>query len=175
AILQQEIFEYLDRLHAAELESYSLHMQLAECRQSISEMQKDSEKAHRLQEQLNELQHVKSSTTCFSFQKINQDNTHKELDNALQREHEARLLLQEHQQRLRDLISRLESHSFTSTDRIPVSSVPLMNISEAVEELRRRGEALDHQMSLLQDTEQYRQQLQQSLQEAEHAVQQGPK
>nr|XP_026654780.1 coiled-coil domain-containing protein 171-like [Zonotrichia albicollis] len=58
AILQQEIFGFLRRLHAAEVESHSLHLQLAECGWAFSEMQKDAEEACRLQEQLNELQHV---------------------------------------------------------------------------------------------------------------------
>uniref|UniRef100_A0A8C5NMD1 CC171 protein n=1 Tax=Junco hyemalis TaxID=40217 RepID=A0A8C5NMD1_JUNHY len=57
-ILQQEIFGFLRRLHAAEVESHSLHLQLAECGWAFSEMQKDAEEACRLQEQLNELQRV---------------------------------------------------------------------------------------------------------------------
>ncbi|XP_032931971.1 coiled-coil domain-containing protein 171-like isoform X1 [Catharus ustulatus] len=57
AILQQEISELSQRLHAAEVESRSLHLQLEEFKWTFKEMQKDAEKAHRLQEQLNELQH----------------------------------------------------------------------------------------------------------------------
>ncbi|XP_032942520.1 coiled-coil domain-containing protein 171-like [Catharus ustulatus] len=57
AILQQEISEISQRLHTAEVESRSLHLQLEEFKWTFSQMQKDAEKAHRLQEQLNELQH----------------------------------------------------------------------------------------------------------------------
>ncbi|NWT96683.1 CC171 protein, partial [Urocynchramus pylzowi] len=170
-ILQQEIFEFSRRLHAAEVESCSLHLQLAEWRWAFNEMQKGAEKAYKLQQQLNELQHV--STTCFSFQKINQDNTQEELDNALQCEQEARLLLQEHQRQLQELNNRLESHSFTDTDRNQVFNVPLMSASNAMEQLRRRDQVLDHQKRLLKDMEQNPQQLWETLQEAEHAVQQG--
>ncbi|XP_074389127.1 coiled-coil domain-containing protein 171-like, partial [Zonotrichia albicollis] len=160
AILQQEIFGFLRRLHAAEVESHSLHLQLAECGWAFSEMQKDAEEACRLQEQLNELQH-----------RINQDNIHKELDNALQREHEAKLLLQEHQRRIQELSNTLELHSCANKDRSQVSNVPLMSLSNAAEELRRRDQALDHQNRLLKDTEQYQQRLQETLQEAERAIQ----
>ncbi|NWH41214.1 CC171 protein, partial [Chloropsis hardwickii] len=169
AILQQEIFEFSRRLHAAEAESRSLHLQLAECRWAFNKMQKDAEKAHQLQEQLNELQHV--STTCLSFQKINQDNIQEELENALQREREAKLLLQEHQRRLQELSNRLELHSSTKADRGQDSNVTLMSLSNTTEELRRRDQVVNHQKRLLKDTEQDRKQLQETLQEGEHALQ----
>ncbi|XP_016161078.1 PREDICTED: coiled-coil domain-containing protein 171-like [Ficedula albicollis] len=63
AILQQEISEFSRRLHRAEEESCSLHLQLEEFKLTSNEMQKDAEKAHRLQEQLNELQHSLSDAT----------------------------------------------------------------------------------------------------------------
>ncbi|XP_041336261.1 coiled-coil domain-containing protein 171-like, partial [Pyrgilauda ruficollis] len=172
-ILQQEIFGFSQRLHVSEAESHTLRLQLAECTLAFSEMQRDAEKAQKLQEQLNELQHV--CTTCFSFQKINKDNIHEELDNALQSEHEARLLLEEHQQRLQELSNRLELLSFTDTDKSQVSSLSLMNLPNATEELRRRKQVLDHLKRLLKDMEQDRQQLQETLQEAELAIQQGEK
>ncbi|NXL24819.1 CC171 protein, partial [Setophaga kirtlandii] len=171
AILRREIFGFLQGLHAAEIESYQLRLDLAGCRWAFNEMQKDAEKAHRLQEQLNELQRV--NTTSFSFQRINQDSIHEELDNALQREHEAKLLLQEQQQQIQELSNALELHSCTNNDRSQVSDVPLMSLSIATEELRRRDQVLDHQNRLLKDTEQDQQRLQQTLQEAEHAIQQG--
>ncbi|OWK54524.1 Coiled-coil domain-containing protein 171 [Lonchura striata] len=233
AILQQEIFEFSRRLHAAEVESRSLHLQLAECRWALSEMQKDAEKAHSLQEQLNELQHVsafdlealllqrdspfytflicvllenkhkidllstdfcrnlafgtysvvgkplnivtESGTTCFSFQKFNQDNIHEELDYALQREQQARSLLQEHQRRLQELSNRLELHSFASPDRSQVADVSLLNLPNATEQLRSRDQVLYHQKRLLEDTEQDQQQLQETLEEAEPALKLGVK
>ncbi|XP_039572761.1 coiled-coil domain-containing protein 171-like [Passer montanus] len=164
AILQQEIFRFSQKLHAAEAESHTLHLQLAECRWAFNEMQKDAEKAQRLQEQLNELQH-----------RINKDNIHEELENALQREHEARLLLEEHQRRLQELSSRLESLSFTDIDKSQVSNLPLMSLPNAMEELRKREQVLDHLKRLLKDMEQDRQQLQETLQEAELAIQEGAK
>lgn len=59
-----------------------------------------------------------SDTTYFFFQRIiTQDNIHEELDNALQREHEAKLLLQEHERRLQELSNRLEVHTTADVDR----------------------------------------------------------
>ncbi|XP_066425906.1 coiled-coil domain-containing protein 171-like [Molothrus aeneus] len=136
ATLQQEIFEFSRRLHAAEVESRSLHLQLAECRWAFNEMQKDAEKARRLQTQLSEAQQVQ-------------------------------------QQGIQELSNRLELHSCTNKDRSQVSNVPLMSLSNATEELRRRDQVLDHQNRLLKDTEQDQQRLQETLQEAERAIQQG--
>ncbi|NXR17368.1 CC171 protein, partial [Cinclus mexicanus] len=174
AILQQEIFEFSQRFHTAEVEARSLFLQLAEFKWTFNEMQKEVEKAHRLQEQLNELQHV--NTTYFSFQKIiTQDNIHEELENALQRESEARLLLQEHEQRLQELSSRLELQTSVDTDRRQNSNVSLMSLSDAMEEMRRRGRVLNHQKKLLKDMEQDWQRLREALQEAEDALQQAAK
>nr|XP_041567207.1 coiled-coil domain-containing protein 171-like isoform X1 [Taeniopygia guttata] len=164
AVLQQEIFEFSQRLHAAEVESRSLQLQLAECRWAFNEMRKDAEKAHRLQEQLNELQH-----------KISQDNIHEELENALQREQEVRLLLQEYQRRLQELSNKLESCSLIDTDRSQVSNVSLMSFSNATEELRSRDQVLDHQKRFLKDTEQDQQRLRETLEEAEPALKLGVK
>lgn len=61
---------------------------------------------------------TESDTTYFSFQRIiTQDNIHEELDSALQREHEAKLLLQEHERRLQELSNRLEVHTTADVDR----------------------------------------------------------
>ncbi|NWW25123.1 CC171 protein, partial [Falcunculus frontatus] len=166
AILQQEVFEFSRRLCTAEAECRSLHLQLAEFKWTFNEVQKDADKAHRLQKQLNALQHV--NTTYFSFQRIiTQENIHEELDNALQREHDARLLLQEHERRLQELSNRLEVHSTADTDRSQDFNVSLKSLSEATEELRRRDRVLNHQKTLLKDMEQDRQRLLESLQEAE--------
>ncbi|NXD60205.1 CC171 protein, partial [Corvus moneduloides] len=166
ATLQQEVFEFSRRLRTVEVECRSLHLQLAGFKWTFSEMQEDADKAHKLQEQLHALQHV--NTTYLSFQRIiTQDNIHEELDNALQREHEAKLLLQEHERRLQELSNRLEVHSTADTDRSQEFNVSLKRLSEASEEMRRRGRLLNHQKRLLKDMVQDRQRLLEPLQEAE--------
>ncbi|NXB44488.1 CC171 protein, partial [Leucopsar rothschildi] len=176
AILQQEILELSGCFHTAEVEARSLFLQLVEFKWTFNEMQKDVEKAHRLQEQFSELQHV--NTIYFSFQKtITQDNIHEVLEKALHRENEARLLLQEHEQQLQVLSSRLELHTSADTDRSQDSNVSLMLrfLSDAMEEMRRRGRILNHQEKLLKETELERQWLREALQEAERALQQAAK
>ncbi|XP_058679888.1 coiled-coil domain-containing protein 171-like [Ammospiza caudacuta] len=161
ATLQQEIFEFSRRLHAAEVESRSLNLQLAECRWAFNKMQKDAEKTHRLQTQLSEVQ-----------QNINKDNVQEELQNALQREHEAQLLLQEHHQRIQELSNRLESHAFSELSKSQVSPTGL---PDAAEELRKRDQALDQQEKLLKEMEQDQKRLWDTLEEAERALDQGIK
>ncbi|NXP39719.1 CC171 protein, partial [Leiothrix lutea] len=174
AILQQELFTLSRVLHMTEVECRSLHLQLAEFKWTFNEMQKDAEKAHRLQEQLNALQHV--NTTYFSFQKmITQDNINEELDNALQREREAKLLLQEYERRLQDLNNRLELHSGAGAHGSQDPNIAPMSLSNAMEELRRRDEALNRQEILLKDMEQDRLLLREALQGAELALQQTSK
>ncbi|XP_066038619.1 coiled-coil domain-containing protein 171-like [Chamaea fasciata] len=165
AILQQEAFKLSQRLHMTEVECRSLYLQLTEFKWTFNEMQKDAEKAHILQEQLNALQH----------KMITQDNINEELDNALQRERDARLLLQEYERRLQDLNNRLELHSGADANRNQDSNVAPMSLSNAVEELRRRDEVLNHQGILLKDMEQDRQRLGEALLEAERALQQAAK
>ncbi|NXQ13500.1 CC171 protein, partial [Peucedramus taeniatus] len=172
-ILQQEIFEFSRRLHAAEVESHSLHMQLAECSWALAEMRKDAEKAHILQDQLNELQRV--STTYFSFQKINQDNIQEELDKALQREHQVRLLLQEHQRRLQELSDRLEAHSFSNTDSSQFANLSLTRVPDSMKELKSTDLIPDQQQGLLKEMQQDQEQLWETLKEAEHALKQAAK
>ncbi|NWR45990.1 CC171 protein, partial [Regulus satrapa] len=162
AILQQELFELSRRLHTAEVESHSLYLQLAEFKWTFKEMQKDAEKAHSLQEELNALQQVSKIIT--------QENVREELDKALQREHEAGLLLQEHQRQLQELSSRLELHTNANTDRRQDSKASLMSPPDVMEELRRRDQVVNEQKRLLENMEQDQQRLRETLQEAERAL-----
>lgn len=56
--LQKQIFEFTQRLHAAEVERRSLRLQLKEFKSNFSEMKKEADKAQSLQEQLNVLKQV---------------------------------------------------------------------------------------------------------------------
>ncbi|CAN8179646.1 unnamed protein product [Coccothraustes coccothraustes] len=164
ATLQQEIFEFSRRLHAAEVESHSLFLQLAECRWAFNQMRKDAKKTNRLQTKLSEVQ-----------QKINKGNIQEELQNALQREHEAQLLLQEHQHRIQELSNRLESHAFSELSKSQLLNVSPTNLPDTTEELKKRDQVLDQQTKLLKDMEQDQQRLWDALEEAELALEQGVK
>ncbi|NXR34697.1 CC171 protein, partial [Zosterops hypoxanthus] len=165
--LQHEVFTLSQRLHVTEVECQSLNLQLAEFKWTFNEMQKDAEKAHGLQEQLNALQHVSKMIT--------QDNINEELDNALQREREAKLLLQEYERRLQDLNNRLEMHSSADKRKSQDPKVAPMSLSNAMEELVKRDELLHHQEMLLRDMERERQLLRESVLEADAALQQAAK
>ncbi|NXI30575.1 CC171 protein, partial [Sterrhoptilus dennistouni] len=165
--LQHEVFTLSQRLHVTEVECQSLNLQLAEFKWTFNEMQKDAEKAHGLQEQLNALQHVSKMIT--------QDNINEELDNALQREREAKLLLQEYERRLQDLNNRLEMHSSADKHKSQDPKVAPMSLSNAMEELVKRDELLHQQEMLLREMEQERQLLRESVLEADAALQQAAK
>ncbi|NXS88883.1 CC171 protein, partial [Erpornis zantholeuca] len=158
AILQHEVFELLRRHHAAEAACHSLHLQLAEFRSVFSEMQKDADKAHELQEQLDALQKVSIfDTTYVSWQKKTHENVHEELEKALQREQEARLLLQEHERRLQELSNRLEVHATPDADRNQDLKESPKSLSEALEELKRKDRVLHHHKKVIEDMERDRQ------------------
>ncbi|NXY13574.1 CC171 protein, partial [Atrichornis clamosus] len=159
--LQQQVFEFSRKLHTAEVECQSLHLQLADFRWSFDELKKEAEKAQSLQEQLNALQHRMTT----------QGNIQEELSNALQREREARLLLHEQEQRLQELNRRLELPSSVDTDKSQNMNESLRRTSEAPEELRRRDRVLNQQKRLLKHMEEDRCRLQENIQEAERALQ----
>lgn len=51
--MQKQIFEFTQRLHAAEVERRSLRLELTEFKRNLNEMKKEADKAQTLQEQLN--------------------------------------------------------------------------------------------------------------------------
>ncbi|XP_032532294.1 coiled-coil domain-containing protein 171-like isoform X3 [Chiroxiphia lanceolata] len=158
--LQQLVFEYTRRLHMAETKCRSLGLQLEEFKWSFSEMKKDAEKARSLQEQLNTLQH----------RMITQDSIHEELNNALQREHKARLLLLEQEQQLNELNNRLQMLSSETADKGQDLNLSIRSLPETAMDMRRRDRVLNHQKRLLTQMEQDRRRLQESVQNAERAL-----
>ncbi|XP_017925999.1 coiled-coil domain-containing protein 171 [Manacus vitellinus] len=161
--LQEQIFEFTQRLHTAEVERRSLRLQLAEFKWDFSEMKKEADKAQGLQEQLNMLKqklitHEKFESVC------------EELNNALHREHQAQLLLNEQAQQLQELNSKLELHSSEEADKTQVLSESVKSLSEATMELRRRDRFLRQQNRLLTQLEQDKRWLSKSIRDAESAL-----
>ncbi|XP_032532862.1 coiled-coil domain-containing protein 171 isoform X5 [Chiroxiphia lanceolata] len=161
--LQEQIFEFTQRLHAAEVERHSLRLQLAELKWDFSEMKKEADKAQGLQEQLNMLKqklitHEKFESVC------------EELNNALHREHQAQLLLNEQAQQLQELNNKLELHSSEEADKTQVLSESVKRLSEATMELRRRDRFLRQQNRLLTQLEQDKRRLSKSIRDAESAL-----
>ncbi|XP_077028237.1 coiled-coil domain-containing protein 171 isoform X2 [Agelaius phoeniceus] len=161
--LQKQIFEFTQRLHTAEVERLSLRLQLAEFKSNFSEIKKEAEKAQRLQEQLNILKqklitHERFESVC------------EELNNALHREHQAQLLLNEQAQQLQELNNKLELQSSEEADRTQVLSESVKSLSEATMELRRRDRFLRQQNRLLTQLEQDKRRLSESIRDAESAL-----
>ncbi|XP_059692812.1 coiled-coil domain-containing protein 171 isoform X4 [Haemorhous mexicanus] len=161
--LQKQIFEFTQRLHTAEVERLSLRLQLAEFKSNFSEIKKEADKAQRLQEQLNMLKqklitHERFESVC------------EELNNALHREHQAQLLLNEQAQQLQELNNKLELQSSEEADRTQVLSDSVKSLSEATMELRRRDRFLRQQNRLLTQLEQDKRRLSESIRDAESAL-----
>uniref|UniRef100_A0A8D2MY42 Coiled-coil domain containing 171 n=1 Tax=Zonotrichia albicollis TaxID=44394 RepID=A0A8D2MY42_ZONAL len=161
--LQKQIFEFTQRLHTAEVERLSLRLQLAEFKSNFSEIKKEADKAQRLQEQLNMLKqklitHERFESVC------------EELNNALHREHQAQLLLNEQAQQLQELNNKLELQSSEEADRTQVLSESVKSLSEATMELRRRDRFLRQQNRLLTQLEQDKRRLSESIRDAESAL-----
>ncbi|XP_068033139.1 coiled-coil domain-containing protein 171 isoform X3 [Anomalospiza imberbis] len=161
--LQKQIFEFTQRLHTAEVERRSLRLQLAEFKLNFSEIKKEADKAQRLQEQLNILK--QKSITHERFESVCE-----ELNNALHREHQAQLLLNEQAQQLQELNNKLEWQSSEEASKTQVLSESVKSLSEAAMELRRRDRFLRQQNRLLTQLEQDKRRLSKSIHDAESAL-----
>ncbi|KFZ52802.1 Coiled-coil domain-containing protein 171, partial [Antrostomus carolinensis] len=111
ASLQKQIFEFTQRLHTAEVERHSLRLKLSEFKWNFSEMKKVAAKAHSLQEQFNMFKQSK----LITHERF--ESACEELNNALHREHQAQVLLNEQAQQLQELSNKLELHSSEEADK----------------------------------------------------------
>ncbi|KAJ7406277.1 coiled-coil domain-containing protein 171 [Willisornis vidua] len=161
--LQKQILEFTQRLHTAEVERHSLRLQLAELKWNFSEMKKEADKTQSLQEQLNMLK--QKLVTHERFESVCE-----ELNNALHREHQAQLLLNEQAQQLQELHNKLELHSSEEADKTQMLSESVKSLSEATMELRRRDRFLRQQNRLLTQLEQDKRRLSESICDAESAL-----
>ncbi|XP_071436478.1 coiled-coil domain-containing protein 171 isoform X2 [Pithys albifrons albifrons] len=161
--LQKQILEFTQRLYTAEMERHSLRLQLAELKWNFSEMKKEADKTQSLQEQLNMLK--QKLVTHERFESVCE-----ELNNALHREHQAQLLLNEQAQQLQELHNKLELHSSEEADKTQMLSESVKSLSEATMELRRRDRFLRQQNRLLTQLEQDKCRLSESICDAESAL-----
>ncbi|NXG50340.1 CC171 protein, partial [Psilopogon haemacephalus] len=164
ASLQKQIFEFTQRLHTAEVERRSLRLKLAELKWNFSEMKKEADKAQSLQEQLNMFKQSKLITP------ESLGSVHEELNNALHREHQAQVLLNQQAQQLQELNHKLELHSSEETDKNQVLSETVKRLSEAKTELRRKDQSLRQLNRLLTQLEQDKRRLKESIRDAENAL-----
>uniref|UniRef100_A0ACB8ERN7 Uncharacterized protein n=1 Tax=Sphaerodactylus townsendi TaxID=933632 RepID=A0ACB8ERN7_9SAUR len=111
ASLQKQIFEFTQRLHTAEVERRSLRLELTEFKRNVNEMKKEADKAQGLQEQLNAFKQSK----LITHERF--ESACEELNNALLREQQAQMLLNEQAQQLQELQYKLELHSSEEADK----------------------------------------------------------
>ncbi|KAM9507909.1 coiled-coil domain-containing protein 171 [Guaruba guarouba] len=164
ASLQKQIFEFTHRLHTAEVERRSLRLKLAEFKWNFSEMKKEAEKAQSLQKQLNMFKQSK----LITHERF--ESACEELNNALHREHQAQVLLNEQAQQLQELNNKLELHSSEEADKNQVLSETVKRLSEAKMELRRKDQSLRQLNRLLTQLEQDKRRLEESIHDAESAL-----
>ncbi|XP_074992489.1 coiled-coil domain-containing protein 171 isoform X2 [Calonectris borealis] len=164
ASLQKQIFEFTQRLHTAEVERRSLRLKLAEVKRNFSEMKKEADKTQSLQEQLNMFKQSK----LITHERF--ESACEELNNALHREHQAQVLLNEQAQQLQELNNKLELHSSEEADKNQVLSETVKRLSEAKMELRRKDQSLHQLNRLLTQLEQDKRRLKESIHDAESAL-----
>ncbi|KAM9587694.1 coiled-coil domain-containing protein 171 isoform 1-T2 [Morphnus guianensis] len=164
ASLQKQIFEFTQRLHTAEVERRSLRLKLAEFKWNFSEMKKEADKAQSLQEQLN----MFKQSELITHERF--ESACEELNNALHREHQAQVLLNEQAQQLQELNNKLELHSSEEADKNQVLSETVKRLSEAKMELRRKDQSLRQLNRLLTQLEQDKRGLKKSIRDAESAL-----
>ncbi|XP_071586315.1 coiled-coil domain-containing protein 171 isoform X1 [Heliangelus exortis] len=164
ASLQKQILEFTQRLHSAEVERRSLRLKLAEFKCSFSEMKKEADKSQSLQKQLNMFKQSKLITP----ERL--ESACEELNNALHRERQAQVLLNEQAQQLQELNNKLELHSSEEADKTQVLSETVKRLSEAKMELRRKDQSLRQLNRLLTQLEQDKRRLKENIHDAESAL-----
>uniref|UniRef100_A0A452I082 Uncharacterized protein n=1 Tax=Gopherus agassizii TaxID=38772 RepID=A0A452I082_9SAUR len=164
ASLQKQIFEFTQRLHTAEVERRSLRLELTEFKRNLNEMKKEADKAQSLQEQLNAFKQSK----LITHERF--ESACEELNNALHREQQAQMLLNEQAQQLQELNYKLELHSSEEADKNQTLSEAVKSLSEAKMELRRKDQSLRQLNRHLSQLEQDKCRLEESIHDAESAL-----
>ncbi|KAM4876948.1 coiled-coil domain-containing protein 171 [Thomomys bottae] len=164
ASLQKQIFGFTQRLHAAEVERRSLRLEVTEFKRNVNEMKKELDKAQGLQLQLNEFKHSK----LITHEKF--ESACEELNNALLREQQAQMLLNEQAQQLQELNYRLELHSSEEADKNQTLGEAVKSLSEAKMELRRKDQSLRQLNRHLTQLEQDKRRLEENIHDAESAL-----
>ncbi|NXL83137.1 CC171 protein, partial [Alectura lathami] len=164
ASLQKQIFELTQRLYAAEVERRSLRLELAEFKWNFTEVKKEADKAQSLKKQLN----IFKQSKLIAYERF--ESVCEELNNALHREHQAQVLLNEQAQQIQELNNKLELHSSEEADKNEVLSETIKRLSEAKMELRRKDQSLRQLNRLLTQLEQDKRRLKESIRDAESAL-----
>ncbi|XP_055488322.1 coiled-coil domain-containing protein 171-like isoform X2 [Leucoraja erinacea] len=167
-VLKKQILEFTQRLHAAEIERRSLRLELTQLKNYVSDLKRETGKAQILQQQLTDLKQSLKTQKMVPFERFG--SICEELNNALQREQQAQLLLNEQAHQMQELNLRLEQHSNKEAEKNQTLSDAVMSLSEAKMELRRKDQSLRQLNKNQAQLEQDKRQLEESIQDAENAL-----
>ncbi|XP_048384178.2 coiled-coil domain-containing protein 171-like isoform X2 [Stegostoma tigrinum] len=167
-ILKKQILEFTQRLHAAEVERRSLRLELTQLKNCMNELKRESGKTHTLEKQLNDLQQSMKTQKMVPFERFG--SICEELNNALLREQQAQLLLNEQAHQMQELGLQLELHSNEEAEKDQTLSEAVKSLSEANMELRRKDQSLRQLNKNLAQLEQDKHQLEESIHDAENAL-----
>ncbi|OCU00934.1 coiled-coil domain-containing protein 171 isoform X2 [Xenopus laevis] len=162
-VLKNQIHKFIQRLHKAEVERRSMRLELAELKQKVCTLETNTDSTERLKHN----RKIKQ-TKAVSNEKFK--NLCEELKNALLREQQAQLLLQEQSQQLQELSYRIELHSTEEAEKDQTLTEAVKSLSEAKLELERKGQCLRQLNRQLQRIEQDKLQLQVGIHDAENAL-----
>ncbi|XP_051876146.1 coiled-coil domain-containing protein 171-like isoform X2 [Pristis pectinata] len=167
-VLKKQILEFTQRLHAAEVERRSLRLELTQLKNYVSDLQRETGKAQNVEQQLNDLKQSLKIQKMVPFERFG--NICEELNNALHREQQAQLLLNEQAHQMQELNLRLEQYSSEEAEKNQMLSEAVTSLSEAKMELRRKDQSLRQLNKNLAQLEQDKRQLEESIQDAENAL-----
>ncbi|XP_069818180.1 coiled-coil domain-containing protein 171 [Dendropsophus ebraccatus] len=164
AVLKRQILVFTKRLHTAEVERRSLRRELSDIKKQISETSKDAVVTENLIAESQQYQHSK----IVPYEKFR--TVFDELNNALLREQEAQILLNEQSQQLLELSHKIELHSQEEAEIDQTLSEAVKSLSETKIELRRKDQSLRQQTRQLAQMEQDKRCLEESISSAENAL-----
>ncbi|XP_067886606.1 coiled-coil domain-containing protein 171-like isoform X2 [Heterodontus francisci] len=167
-VLKKQILEFTQRLHAAEVERRSLRMELTQLKNYTSELKRESGNTQTLEQQLNDLKQSMKTQKMVPFERFG--SICEELNNALLREQQAQLLLNEQAHQMQELGLQLELHSNEEAEKDQTLSEAVKSLSEANMELKRKDQSLRQLNKNLAQLEQDKHHLEESIQDAENAL-----
>ncbi|XP_043573472.1 coiled-coil domain-containing protein 171-like isoform X6 [Chiloscyllium plagiosum] len=167
-VLKKQILEFTQRLHAAEVERRSLRLELTQLKKHMNELERESGKTETLEQQLCDLKQSMKTQKMVPFERFG--SICEELNNALLREQQAQLLLNEQSHQMQELGLQLELHSNEEAEKDRTLSEAVKSLSEANMELRRKDQFLRQLNKNLAQLEQDKYQLEESIHDAENAL-----
>ncbi|XP_056375568.1 coiled-coil domain-containing protein 171 [Hyla sarda] len=159
AVLKKQILAFTHRLHTAEVERRSLRRQLSDMKKKLNESNTENLTAQSQQCQQSKLVPYEKFKTVFD-----------ELNNALLREQEAQILLNEQSQQLLELNHKIELHSQEEAEKDQTLSEAVTSLSGTKMELRRKDQSLRQLTRQLTQLGQEKLKLEESISSAESAL-----